>query len=102
MNDDDDFFSTKFNSELQKLTQSAGWELSDTGKSLLKIFRFKNFVHAWGWMTKIAITAEKLNHHPEWSNVYGTVSVKLITHDTNSITRKDIQLANKMDEFYNP
>ena len=72
-----------------------GWELKN-GK-LEKSFRFSNFVEAFGFMTKIALEAEKINHHPEWSNVYDFVSIKLTTHDAGGITDFDIKLANIID-----
>ena len=78
-----------------KVKNLRGWELKD-GK-LQKSFKFSNFVEAFGFMTKIALEAEKINHHPEWSNVYNTVAVKLSTHDTNGITDYDIKLAKIMD-----
>lgn len=73
----------------------SGWELKD-GK-LQKSFEFSNFIEAFGFMTRIALEAEKINHHPEWSNVYNTVSVKLSTHDAGGITDYDIKLANIID-----
>ena len=73
----------------------SGWELKD-GK-LQKTFKFSNFIEAFGFMTRIALEAEKINHHPEWSNVYNTVTVKLSTHDTGGITDYDIKLANIID-----
>ena len=66
-----------------------GWELKD-GK-LKKSFRFSNFVEAFGFMTRIALEAEKINHHPDWSNVYNTVTIKLSTHDAGGITDYDIK-----------
>jgi len=72
-----------------------GWELKN-GK-LEKSFRFSNFVEAFGFMTKIALEAEKINHHPEWFNVYDSVSIKLTTHDAGGITDFDIKLANIID-----
>ena len=74
---------------------AAGWEVGET--SAQKTFTFRNFVEAFGWMTSIAIVAEKLNHHPEWSNVYKTVNVTLITHDTGGLTDLDLKLAKRMD-----
>ncbi|HYY85963.1 MAG TPA: 4a-hydroxytetrahydrobiopterin dehydratase [Nitrososphaeraceae archaeon] len=83
-------------SELDDIVKNlSGWELKD-GK-LQKTFKFSNFVEAFGFMTKIALEAEKINHHPEWSNVYNTVAVKLSTHDTNGITDYDIKLAKIID-----
>ena len=74
-----------------------GWNLVENRDALSKTFIFKNFVEAFGWMTKIAIWAEKMNHHPEWSNVYKTVEVTLSTHDADGLTELDIKLAQKMD-----
>jgi 4a-hydroxytetrahydrobiopterin dehydratase len=62
-----------------------------------KTFVFKNFVEAFGWMTSVAIVAEKLNHHPEWFNVYKTVKVTLTTHDTGGLSDLDLKLAKRMD-----
>ncbi|AKS44712.1 4a-hydroxytetrahydrobiopterin dehydratase [Octadecabacter temperatus] len=74
---------------------AAGWNVGET--SAQKTFTFRNFVEAFGWMTSVAIVAEKLNHHPEWSNVYKTVNVTLITHDTGGLTDLDLKLAKRMD-----
>ena len=74
---------------------NAGWDVSETKAE--KTFTFKNFVHAFGWMTSAAIEAEKLNHHPEWFNVYKTVKVTLTTHDTGGLSDLDLKLAQKMD-----
>ncbi|MGC5198936.1 4a-hydroxytetrahydrobiopterin dehydratase, partial [Aphanothece microscopica] len=62
-----------------------------------KTFTFRNFVEAWGFMSRAALWAEKLNHHPEWSNVYKTVNVVLTTHDAGGLTDLDVRLASKMD-----
>jgi len=65
---------------------------------LYKKFTFRDFSEAFGFMTRVAIEAEKLNHHPEWKNVYNTVEFWLSTHDAgNSVTRKDHELAAKID-----
>ena len=79
----------------EKVKAMKGWELKN-GK-LEKSFIFSNFVEAFGFMTRIALEAEKINHHPEWSNVYNTVTIKLITHDAGGITDFDIKLANIID-----
>ena len=71
------------------------WQLKD-GK-LNKEFIFKNFIRAMGFMMQSAIVAEKMNHHPEWSNVYKTVHVDLITHSASGITELDFDLAKKMN-----
>lgn len=72
-----------------------GWQLKD-GK-LHKAYKFKNFVEAFGFMTKVALEAEKMNHHPEWFNVYNRVVIDLTTHDAGGISDLDVALAKKFD-----
>ncbi|MGY3055181.1 4a-hydroxytetrahydrobiopterin dehydratase [Pedobacter sp. UYEF25] len=68
--------------------------------SLKRSFKFKNFIEAWSFMTKVAMVAEKMDHHPEWSNVYNKVNITLTTHDKgNTITDKDRELAKKINEL---
>ena len=74
-----------------------GWELAE-GR-LVANFQFKNFVQAFSFMTAIALEAEKMNHHPDWSNSYNKVSISLFTHDSKSITDKDILLARKIQQL---
>jgi 4a-hydroxytetrahydrobiopterin dehydratase len=74
-----------------------GWSLRD-GK-LHREFRFADFVAAFGFMTRVALVAEAMDHHPEWSNVYSRVSVDLTTHDAGGITTRDVALARRMDEL---
>jgi 4a-hydroxytetrahydrobiopterin dehydratase len=75
------------------------WEEKDN--KLKKTFEFKDFSGAFGWMAMVALAAEKMGHHPEWTNVYNKVDVALYTHDAgNTITEKDRKLADKMDKFY--
>ena len=74
-----------------------GWVLHSKRDALVKEFKFKSFIDAFGWMTRVAIWAEKWNHHPEWSNVYSRVNVILITHDVDGLSDLDIKLALKMD-----
>ena len=76
------------------------WKYIDENDALYKKFEFKNFIEAFSWMTKVALFAEKINHHPEWFNVYKTVEVTLTTHDLNSISDLDKKLAEKMDLFF--
>jgi len=76
-----------------------GWTQESDRDAISKTFVFKNFIQAFGFMTQIAIIAEKLNHHPEWYNVYKTVNVTLTTHDAGGVTELDIQLATAMDEL---
>ncbi len=76
---------------------AAGWELSDDGKAITKTFRFRGFRDAMAWMMRAGFEAEQLNHHPEWSNVYNRVEVRLTTHDTGGLTEKDIDLARRIE-----
>ena len=83
-------------SELPAL-EANGWTIQDDRDAITKTFKFKSFVDAFGWMTKIAIIAEKMNHHPEWFNVYNRVDVTLTTHDANGLSALDVKMARKMD-----
>ena len=74
------------------------WEIEDNGKKLRKEFKFKSFIEAFSFMTKIAIYAEKKDHHPEWSNVYNRVEICLTTHDAGGITDKDVDLINFIEK----
>ncbi len=78
---------------------AAGWKLSDDGTAISKTFRFRGFRDAMAWMTRAAFEAEHLNHHPEWSNVYNRVEVRLTTHDTGGLTARDIDLARRMEKI---
>lgn len=73
------------------------WNL--VGNSLQKEFKFKTFVAAFGFMTQVAMEAEKLNHHPDWKNVYNTVSITLSTHDAGGLTELDFKLATLIDKL---
>ena len=77
------------------LKELEGWAL-ENGK-LSREFKFANFIEAFGFMTSAAIEAEKMDHHPEWFNVYNKVKVQLVTHDAGGITELDLELARKMD-----
>lgn len=74
-----------------------GWEYQND--FLIRHFVFKNFIDAFGFMSKVALLAEKMDHHPDWSNVYNRVVVKLKTHDADGITEKDFKLASFINEF---
>ncbi len=78
---------------------AAGWSHEPGRDALQKTFVFGNFVDAFGWMTRVAIWAEKWNHHPEWDNVYKTVNVTLTTHDADGLTALDVKLATRMDRL---
>ena len=79
------------------LESHPGWNL-EQGK-LHRVFEFKSFVEAFGFMSQIAILAEKMDHHPEWSNVYNRVEVFLTTHDAEGISELDFELAAHMDRL---
>ena len=76
-----------------------GWSLVDGRDAITKTYVFANFVDAFGWMTRAALVAEKLNHHPEWFNVYKTVTVTLTTHDAGGLSGLDVALAQAMDRL---
>ena len=86
-------------SELLYFT-SNNWTLVEDNNKVKKIFKFKNFIEAFLWMTEIAFSAEKLDHHPDWTNVYDTVTVILSTHDQGTLTEKDFSLAKIMDNNF--
>jgi 4a-hydroxytetrahydrobiopterin dehydratase len=79
------------------IAELTDWKVVD-GK-LNRAFKFKDFVEAFGFMTKVAIVAEKMGHHPNWSNVYNRVVIDLITHDLGHIGPLDIELAKKINAF---
>ena len=81
---------------LQELL-AAGWAHDPERDAISKSFTFKNFVQAFGWTNQMAITAEKMNHHPEWFNVYKRVDVTLTTHDVGGLSELDAKLARAMD-----
>jgi len=84
--------------ELQEaLTDLEGWQKVEGREAIQKTFKFKDFNAAFGFMTRTALHAEKLDHHPEWFNVYNRVDVTLSTHSENGITELDIKLARKMN-----
>jgi 4a-hydroxytetrahydrobiopterin dehydratase len=74
---------------------------TETENHLEKTFKFKDFAHAFAFMTRVAFAAERMNHHPEWTNVWNKVTVKLTTHDQgNKVTEKDRKLADAMDHIF--
>lgn len=77
--------------------EAAGWSLDTDRDAITKEYQFKSFVRAFAFMSGAALYAEKLNHHPEWSNVYNRVTVTLTTHDAGGLTELDITLAKRMD-----
>jgi 4a-hydroxytetrahydrobiopterin dehydratase len=79
----------------EQLQQLDGWRLHDD--KLQRQFVFRNFVEAFGFMTQVALLAEAMNHHPEWSNVYNRVTIDLTTHDAGGITERDFNLATRIN-----
>jgi 4a-hydroxytetrahydrobiopterin dehydratase len=79
-----------------------GWSKVEGRNAIFKSFKFKSFPEAFGFMTKAALVAEKMDHHPEWFNVYNRVDVTLTTHSAKSVTELDVKLAKAMDEMAEP
>lgn len=85
-------------SATQRLLELDGWALADDD-AMVKDFTFADFVHAFGFMTSAAIWAEKRNHHPEWSNVYNRVSIRLTTHDVDGLSDLDFEFAKFLNDL---
>jgi 4a-hydroxytetrahydrobiopterin dehydratase len=81
------------------LARLNGWSEVSGRDAITKKFTFKNFNEAFGFMSRVALVAEKMDHHPEWSNVYKTVEVTLSTHDAGGLTELDVKLAEAMDQI---
>ena len=81
------------------LKKLPGWQKVRGRDAITKTYVFSDFVQAFGWMTQVALVAERMNHHPEWKNVYRTVDVVLSTHDAGGVTVLDIELATAMEKF---
>jgi 4a-hydroxytetrahydrobiopterin dehydratase len=79
------------------LAELSGWSEAPGREAIARTFIFKNFSEAFGFMCRVALVAEKNDHHPEWKNVYKTVEVVLATHDAGGVTRLDIELAKAMN-----
>ena len=92
---DDEQVSIRLAELNEGLEETQQWALAN--EKLNKTFLFKDFIHAFGWMSKLAIYAEKVNHHPEWFNVYNKVTVQLTTHDVNGISTLDFDMAKMME-----
>lgn len=84
---------------VEALARLAGWSEVADRDAIAKTFRFADFVEAFGFMARVALTAEKMDHHPEWFNVYDRVEVTLCTHDAGGVTERDIRLAAAMDRL---
>jgi 4a-hydroxytetrahydrobiopterin dehydratase len=81
------------------LKELSGWKAADGRDAISKKFEFKDFSAAFGFMARVALKAEQMDHHPEWSNVYNKVEVQLSTHDAGGVTQKDVDLAKFMDSI---
>jgi len=81
------------------LGELEGWSLAEDEKSIRRVFTFRNFSEAFGFMTRAALAAEKLDHHPDWSNAYKTVDVTLSTHSAGGLTALDFDLARRMNRI---
>jgi 4a-hydroxytetrahydrobiopterin dehydratase len=75
-----------------------GWSLEESGQAITRQFRFADFTGAFAFMTAAALKAEAMNHHPEWTNVYSKVDVRLMSHDVGRVTERDLSLARFMDD----
>ncbi|MFL6738488.1 MAG: 4a-hydroxytetrahydrobiopterin dehydratase [Sphingomicrobium sp.] len=76
-----------------------GWTLSEDGKALERSFRFKDFPEAFAFLTRVAMHAEKVDHHPEFTNVWNKVDFRLTTHDTGGVTERDVKLAEAINRL---
>jgi len=95
---DDDYKKLSEQEIEHEVAKILGWKVLN-GK-LNRTFEFESFVQAFGFMTKVAMESEKLNHHPEWFNVYNRLEINLVTHDVNGISNYDIKLAGSINRLY--
>ena len=76
-----------------------GWSVADGREAIVKTYRFADFNAAFGWMSRVALKAERMDHHPEWFNVYNRVDVALTSHDAGGVSARDIELAAFLDSL---
>lgn len=81
------------------LAELDGWDLVEGREAIQKSYTFKSFNQAFGFMSRVALAAEKMDHHPEWFNVYNRVDITLSSHDVGGLSQRDIDLAKKIDRF---
>ena len=79
----------------EALRELPDWRME--GGKLHRVYRFRDFVEAWGFMSAAALLIQQMDHHPEWSNVYHTVTVDLVTHDAGGVSARDLELARKLE-----
>ncbi|XP_030360298.1 pterin-4-alpha-carbinolamine dehydratase 2 isoform X1 [Strigops habroptila] len=92
------WLTTEERSQVLLDLKASGWSELGERDAIYKEFNFKNFNQAFGFMTRVALQAEKMNHHPEWFNVYSKVQVTLISHDCGGLTKRDVKLAQFIDK----
>jgi 4a-hydroxytetrahydrobiopterin dehydratase len=83
------------------LKELTGWQPVDGRDAIQRSFKFKNFNEAWGFMTRVALMAERADHHPEWSNVYNRVEILLTTRDCKGLSQRDVKLARQISGISN-
>ena len=83
----------------QALADLPGWALREDKRAITRDFEFRNFNEAWGVMSRIALICEKMNHHPEWSNVYNRLSITLTTHEAGGLSERDVKMAKKIERI---
>lgn len=81
------------------LEELKGWQEVEGRDAITKTFTFKSFNQAWGFMNRVALAAEKMDHHPEWFNVYNKVEITLSSHDVEGLSERDVVLARKIERF---
>ena len=93
-------FTNELNNNRLLALTSAGWVIGPGNKDISKEFVFENFIEAFSFMTKVSLLAEKLNHHPEWSNIYKTVNITLTTHDKGGLSELDLELGELIEKNF--
>ena len=93
-------FTNEMNNNRLLALTSAGWVIGPGSKDISKEFVFENFIEAFSFMTKVSLLAEKLNHHPEWSNIYKTVNITLTTHDKGGLSDLDLELGELIEKNF--
>jgi 4a-hydroxytetrahydrobiopterin dehydratase len=81
------------------LEELPGWRRAEARDAIEKSFQFKDFSQAWGFMSRVALVAEAMNHHPEWCNVYNRVEIALTTHDCGGLSERDLRLARAIERI---